>query len=345
MESSSYIEHPLRLRAGTSNDIRPNEVPAFKLINGQLRKVKKLIKEQLSISEKTGIINQLLKYMNTCSGKMLRPGLVLLAGSAVNEITDEHLRIAAIFEMIHNATLLHDDVIDDGQRRRGQPTINNLWGNEAAVLFGDFLLSRVFRMCAGLELRIAKEIAATAEQVCEGELVQVSKSWNRQLSESQYIDIITNKSAYIFGSCCYLGGLLAGGRETQLQSLRCFGLNSGIAFQITDDLLDIIGDERETGKTLGSDAEKSKLTLPVIHFLQTTDKRGKTEITEEMNAKRYSQNADLIETLRSRGSLEYAQVRSQEFAAKAIDALADLKDSDAKKALIETAQFMVNRVV
>jgi len=344
MESSAYIDHLLRLRAGTSSDIQRNDVPAFKLIDGQLRKVKKLIKEQLNISEKTGIINQLLEYMNTCSGKMLRPGLVLLSGSAVNEITDEHLHIAAIFEMIHNATLLHDDVIDDGQRRRGQPTINNLWGNEAAVLFGDFLLSRVFKMCAGLEPRIAKEITATAGRICEGELRQVSESRNWQLGESQYTDIITEKSAYIFGSCCYLGGLLAEGTEMQLQSLRRFGLNAGIAFQITDDLLDIIGDERKTGKTLGSDADKNKLTLALIHLLRAANENEKNAIQNKLSAAGEN-TATLTEMLRSRGSLEYAQGRAQEFIARAIAALSNLKDSDAKDALIETAKFMVNRAV
>jgi len=153
--------------------IPQSEVPAFNFIGSQLKEVKKLINEQLSTSAKTGIVNQLLEYLNTSGGKMIRPGLVLLAGSAVSKITDEHIRIAAIFEMFHNATLLHDDVIDDGQKRRGQPTINSLWGNEAAVLLGDFLLSRVFKMCTRLEPQVAKEIGIQARSLGHGfKLVQ-----------------------------------------------------------------------------------------------------------------------------------------------------------------------------
>ncbi len=326
-------------RTGTSDSIKQSEAPDFKLINGQLRKVKKLVNEQLAASAKTRIANQLLEYVNTSSGKMIRPGLVLLTGSAIGKITDEHIRVAAIFELIHNATLLHDDVIDDGKRRRGQPTINRLWGNESAVLLGDFLLSRAFKMCVKLNSQIAKEIAAAAARVCEGELSQISQRQNWQLSESQYLDIITEKSASLFSSCCYLGGLLSKGTETQLQSLRCFGLNAGIAFQITDDLLDIIGDENKTGKTLGSDADKNKLTLAVIHLLKVAD--DPALIRQSLS----SIGAGLAEMLRSYGSLKYAHNRAQEFAKKAIAALADLKDSDAKDALIKTAKFMAGRVV
>lgn len=319
-----------------------SELPAFKLIDDQLQKVKKLINEQLTASAKTTTVRQLLEYINTRSGKMIRPGLVLLAGNAVGQISDEHIHIAAIIEMVHNATLLHDDVIDDGQKRRGQPTINSLQGNESAVLLGDFLLSRAIKMCTKLEQQIAKEIAATAARVCEGELRQIGERQNWQLSETQYIDIITEKSASLFSSCCFLGGLLSKGTETQLESLSRFGLNAGIAFQITDDLLDITGDERKTGKTLGSDVDKNKLTLAVIHLLKVVDESEKSVIISKLSAEGENKPA-LAEMLRSYGSLEYTHSRAQEFVAKAIAALADLKDSSAKEALIETAKFMANR--
>lgn len=344
MESPIHIDPSSRTRADISDSTLHNEVSAFKLIGGQLQKVKKLINEQLAGSAKTTAVKQLLEYINTRSGKMIRPGLVLLAGNAVGEIVDEHIHIAAIIEMIHNATLLHDDVIDDGQKRRGQPTINSLQGNESAVLLGDFLLSRAIKMCTGMEQRIAKEIAATAARVCEGELRQVSQRQNWQLSETQYIDIITEKSASLFGSCCFLGGLVSQGTETQLKSLSQFGLNAGIAFQITDDLLDITGDEIKTGKTLGSDVDKNKLTLAVIHLLKAVDESEKNAIISTLSAEGENKIA-FTKMLMSYGSLEYAFSRAQEFVTKATAALADLKDSDAKKALIETAKFMANRAV
>jgi len=315
---------------------------AFRIIDGQLSQVKELIDEQLTGSSEP--VSQLLGTFSSCSGKMLRPGLVLLAGACCGKITDRHIRIASIVEMIHNATLLHDDVIDEGQKRRGLPTINSLWGNEFAVLLGDFLLSRVFKMCADLEPQIAGVIAAATARVCEGELRQIIQRQNWQLSESEYIDIITEKSAALFSSACLLGALLAGAGETQVQSLARFGLNVGIAFQITDDLLDIIGDESKTGKTLGSDVDKNKMTLAVIHLLKAVGESEKSIVKSKLNARGESNEA-LAEMLRSYGSLEYAHSRVQEFVAKAIASLTDLKESDAKDALIETAKFIAGRAV
>ncbi|GAG45675.1 unnamed protein product, partial [marine sediment metagenome] len=229
----------------------------------------KLVNEQLASCSES--VRPLLEHLNTQGGKMIRPGLVLLSYHSVCDQCEkktqyEAVRIAAIVEIIHNATLLHDDVIDEGQKRRGLPTVNSLWGNESAVLLGDFLLSKVFKMCADLKPRFQKIIAAAAARTCEGELRQIIQKQNWQLSEPEYIDIITEKSAAFFSSCCSLGGLLADASETEARLLTCFGLNVGIAFQITDDLLDIVGDESKTGKTSGSDVDKNKLTLAVIHL-------------------------------------------------------------------------------
>jgi len=323
-----------------------SKVPAFRLICDQLNKVRDLINEQLTAPAKTGDINVLLEHISSRSGKMIRPGLVLLAGSCYGKITDNHIRVAAIVEIIHNATLLHDDVIDEGKQRRGLPTINSLWGNESAVLLGDFLLSRVFKMCANLDSKVANTIATAAVRLCEGELRQVVQKHNWQLSETEYIDVITEKSAVLFSSSCLLGGLLAGASESQAQSLADFGLNAGIAFQITDDLLDIVGDESKTGKTLGSDVDKHKLTLAVIHLLKKVDEKEKdTIITSFLDRKdsKYDKNA-LLEILNRYGSLEYARGRAREFVAAAKQALAGLKQNDAKDALIETAEFMAGRV-
>jgi len=315
-----------------------SSVPAFRLINDELGGVKKLINKQLSRCPDEIGVRRLVEYVNNCGGKMIRPGLVLLAGEAVGRITDKHIRIAAIMEMIHNATLLHDDVIDEGQRRRGQATVNSLWGNESAVLLGDFLLSKVFRMCVDLEPQVVKIIATAAARTCEGELRQIAQRENWQLNETEYIEIITEKSAALFSSCCYLGGFLGGAGEIEVRMLSDFGLNLGIAFQITDDLLDIIGDEVKTGKTLGSDVDKNKLTLAVIHLLGVTDEKGRGAVINSLCDK-----AGLVEMLRSYGSLEYAYGRAQEFVAKAIVPLDGLRESGAKKALIETAGFIGRR--
>jgi len=322
------------------------KVPAFRPIADELNKVRNLINQQLTSHVKVGDINGLLEQISSRSGKMIRPGLVLLAGRCYGKITDKHISVAAIIEMMHNATLLHDDVIDEGKKRRGLPTINSLWGNESAVLLGDLILSHVFKMCAQLESRVADVIATAAVRLCEGELRQVVQKHYWQLNESEYIDVITEKSAVLFSSSCFLGGLLAGASDSQAKSLGDFGLNAGIAFQITDDLLDIVGGESKTGKTLGSDVDKHKLTLALIHLLKTVDGKEKNHIINSFLDRKDSQydKHALVEILNRHGSLEYARSRAREFVTTAKQALADLKQSDFKEALIETAEFMVGRV-
>jgi octaprenyl-diphosphate synthase len=292
-------------------------------------------------------MDRLFEYTRSRSGKMIRPGLVLLAGSCCGNITDEHVRVAAVIEMIHNATLLHDDVIDQGQRRRGQPTINSIWGNEYAVLMGDFLLSRVFQLCAEIKPELTKVIADAAVRLCEGELRQVVQTRNWQLSEPEYIDVITEKSAVLFSVCCSIGAVLAGAQEKQVRSLSEFGLNAGIAFQITDDLLDISGDEKVTGKNSGNDVNQCKLTLAIIHLLNTVEKTEKDAVINSYlkGDKAGQHQSRFVELLKRCGSLEYARAKAGDFVEKAIRALDDFEDNDTKEALVETAKFMADRAV
>jgi len=337
-----------------------NNIPSFRLVAEPLSQVRSLIYQQLtahgssiaglgsfSCKSRPESVNCLLEYISGRSGKMIRPGLLLLAGLCCGEITDEHIRVAAILEMMHNATLLHDDVIDEGRVRRGMPTINSLWGNETAVLLGDLLLSRIFTMSAELESATAKIIAEAAVRLCEGELKQAVQKNKWQLSESEYFEAITEKSAILFSSACYLGGLLANASQSQMQSLAEFGLNAGIAFQMTDDLLDIVGDESKTGKTLGSDVGTRKLTLAVIHLLRTVDESEKNAIIDA-----YLENKDiqhdrdaLVKILDRCSSLEYARRRTREYIDAAIRYLDDLDKNDAKDGLIETAEFIANRTM
>ena len=287
----------------------------------------------------------MLEYVSVRTGKMIRPGLLLLAGRCFGEITDQHIQVAAIIEMMHNATLLHDDVMDEGQKRRGLPTINSLCGNEIAVLLGDFLLSRVFRMCAELPPEPAKVVAASAVRLCEGELGQVVRKHNWQMSESEYIEVITEKSAVLFNSACFLGAFLSQADERQARSLADFGLNTGIAFQITDDLLDLVGDESKTGKTLGTDVDKQKLTLALIHLLDIADEQEKKSIIDSYLDRKDAEcdRHALVKMLNRHGSLEYASKRGKEFIAAAVQSLDDLEQSDARDALTEMARSTVGR--
>ena len=336
-----------------------NDIPAFKLVAEPLNRVRSLIDQELTADcpliaglnsfprTRPEDVSQLIEYIRGRSGKMIRPGLVLLSGLGCGRMTDEHLRVAAIIEMMHNATLFHDDVIDEGRIRRGSPTINSLWGNETAVLLGDLLLSRVFIMSAGLGAPSARVVASAAVRLCEGELRQAVQKNDWQLSESEYLEAITDKSAVLFSTACYLGGLLARANQSQLHSLATFGLNAGIAFQITDDLLDIVGDERKAGKTLGSDIGTHKLTLAVIHLLRTVDEKQKNAIIGSyLKSKDVQHDTDTLKRMLDRhGSLEYAHNRTDEFVSLAIRALDSLEPNEARNALVETAEFMAHRTM
>ncbi len=190
---------------------------AFSIISDELARVKSLIGRDLSDCSEP--VLGLVSCANTGQGKMIRPGLVLLSGLACGAVTEKHIRAAAIFEMIHNATLLHDDVVDEGESRRGVPTLNSLHGNESAVLLGDFMLAKVIRMCVGLGDRVSEIIALASMRTCEGELRQISQRGNRSLSEPEYIEIIAGKTAALFEGACAAGAVLAGAGESTVRAL------------------------------------------------------------------------------------------------------------------------------
>ena len=317
---------------------------AFGLISGELTQVRELIDKQFTFAADSTALTSLLDDFQT-SGKMLRPALVLLSGRLCGKITEDHIHVAAIIEIIHNATLLHDDVIDEGQQRRGRSTINKLRGNESAVLLGDFLLSRVFDMCADQQPKITKVIAAAASQTCAGELNQIAQRQNWLLTEQDYIGLIADKTAALFSTCCLLGGLLAGAPQNELNSLSDFGNNTGIAFQIADDLIDIMGREVQTGKTLGSDAGKNDITLPVIHLLSSAGEPEKAVLKQKLSAvaQNESSRMALKQMLTSSGSLKYAQERALEFVEQAIACLTGFAECQAKAALISAAGFVADR--
>lgn len=318
----------------------------FSIIAGELLQVRALIERELSDCSRA--VRNLAGHIGAGRGKMIRPGLVLLSGLSSGGIKKEHIRAAAIIEMIHNATLLHDDVVDESTSRRGLPTLNIMRGNESAVLLGDFLLSRVFRLCAELDGNAAKTIASAAVRTCEGELRQIAQRGNWRLSEPEYIEIIAEKTAALFSGACSLGAMLAGAGKRQEEMLADYGFKTGIAFQITDDLLDLTGDEVRTGKPIGNDADSGKPTLPLIHFLKSAGRKERAEVIRRINRRRAGAKrarAALVKMLTEQGSIEYAQRRAEEYVKQAIRTLAGLKNSDGKDALIATARFVAGRTI
>jgi octaprenyl-diphosphate synthase len=289
-------------------------------------------------------VNRLVRHVSRFHGKMLRPMLVLLSGKAVGELSDAHVTLATVVEMVHMATLVHDDVLDEAELRRKGATINHLRGNEAAVLLGDYLISHSYHLCSSLDSQLASRlIARTTNQVCEGELLQIDNRNNIDLDEPTYLEIITRKTASLCAICCYLGATFAGGGEAQVAALDTYGRSLGIAFQIQDDILDIVGESGVVGKTLGIDLEKQKMTLPVIHFLRTAP----AEHRKLLRSLIASRDADKIERIRNlilpSRSIGYARERARELVAKGRAALTSLPDTEARGVLDTMAEFVVTR--
>ena len=289
-------------------------------------------------------VNTLVRHVSRFRGKMLRPSLVLLAGQAVGDITDAHITLATVVEMVHMASLVHDDVLDEAELRRRGATINHLRGNEAAVLLGDYLISHSYHLCSSLDSQYASRlIGKTTNEVCEGELLQIDNRNNLDLDETTYFDIITRKTASLCAACCTLGARYAGGSDAAVEALRMYGLSVGIAFQIQDDILDIIGDASTVGKTLGIDVEKGKMTLPMIHFMRTAPR----EHRDLMRALLTDRDPDRIEKIRNlilpSDAIAYARDHAQGLIDRARTALQTLPDTEARRVLDTMAEFVLAR--
>jgi octaprenyl-diphosphate synthase len=292
-------------------------------------------------------VNTLVKHVSRFRGKMLRPCLLLLSGKACSEggqLEDAHVTLATVVEMVHMATLVHDDVLDEAELRRKGATINHLRGNEAAVLLGDYLISHSYHLCSSLDSQEASRlIAHTTNEVCEGELLQIDNRNNVDLDEATYLKIITRKTAVLCAACCRLGASFAGADVARVEALAAYGLSLGIAFQIQDDILDVIGDASTVGKTLGIDLEKGKMTLPMIHFLRTAPQEHRALLRSLLA----SRDADKVERIRNlilpSRSIQFAQARAAELVAAARQKLVDLPDSEARRALDTIAEFVIAR--
>jgi octaprenyl-diphosphate synthase len=310
----------------------------------QLAAVEKRFHAELATS--LPCVNMLVRHVSRFRGKMLRPTLLLLSGKACGELTDAHVCLATVVEMVHMATLVHDDVLDEAELRRKGATINHLRGNEAAVLLGDYLISHSYHLCSSLESQWAsRAIAATTNRVCEGELLQIDNRDNLDLDEETYLQIIERKTAVLCAACCMIGAKFAGATEETCRRLEVYGLSLGTAFQIQDDLLDIFGDPSAVGKTLGIDITKGKLTLPMIHFLRTAPREHRNLLRSLLEGRDADKVERIVNLILPSKSVAYARQRAQELADRARTALADLPDSQPKRVLEMMAHFVVSRPI
>jgi octaprenyl-diphosphate synthase len=291
---------------------------------------------QSELGSRFPFVQQLVEHCGDFQGKRLRPALVLLTGHACGGLTASHPVLAAVVEMIHTATLVHDDVLDEAMVRRHAATVNAEWGNETAVLLGDFLFTHAFHLAASLDsTRACRWIGHATNKVCEGEMQQVHHRGNLDLGEDDYFEIIEGKTAELTAVCCRLGASYANAPESTVASLDRYGRNLGIAFQIADDVLDIWGEERIAGKSLGTDLEKQKLTLPVIYLLRLVEPATAATIRGLISHSKAEERRRLRPYLEETGALDDAWQRAK---------LHCLPDSDAKSVLRTLAQFVVRRV-
>jgi len=311
-------------------------------IRDELAFVERIFDEELVSA--LACVEQFHSRLRGYRGKMLRPALLLLSGKAAGKLTSEHNTLAAVVEMVHMATLVHDDVLDEAVERRRQATVNAVSGNVAAVLLGDYLISHAFHLCSELDSQSASRlVGATTNAVCEGELLQNHHRGNVSLSEEEYYQIVSRKTGALTATCCELGARHAGADDDVAYSMRAYGMSAGIAFQIVDDVLDIMGKASQVGKTLGRDIDLGKSTLPTIHSLMQATPETARRLAALLNDEDGADHQELRHLLDKTGSIEYAIASAREHVVDALGRLECLPPSEAKTSLTAMAEFIVER--
>ncbi len=316
------------------------------LVEADMNAVDALIQQRLQSD--VVLVNQLSHYIINSGGKRLRPMLALLMARACGYDGNRHVDIATIVEFIHTATLLHDDVVDESEMRRGKDTANNVWGNQAAVLVGDFLYSRAFEMMVDVdEMRVMNIMASTTNIIAEGEVLQLLNINDSNTSEKRYLEVIYSKTAKLFEAACQLGAVLSEMSEEDELVVAKFGTHLGTAFQLVDDILDYSADSDEMGKNVGDDLAEGKPTLPLIHALAQSKKNGAIEDANLIKKAIEEGGLDLIEEItdiiRKNKSLEYTIEVAKKETQLANDCLKALPDSEFKTALTGLANYSLSR--
>ncbi len=312
------------------------------LAGPDMRAVDVLIRD--SLSSDVALVSQVSEYIVMSGGKRLRPLIVLLAARALGYEGEQHVRAAVIVEFIHTATLLHDDVVDSSERRRGRDSANTVFGNQASVLVGDFLYSHAFQMMVDIgSMRVMEILADATNTIAAGEVMQLMNVHDPDTSEDDYRQVIYRKTARLFEAGAQIAAVLAECDVPVEQSMLAYGQNLGTAFQLVDDALDYDASADELGKNLGDDLAEGKPTLPLIYAMQQGNDAEKKLIREAIVRGGIERLDEIKAIIESTGALQYTSARAQEAADRAIDALSALPDSDYKQALTALAEFAVLR--
>ena len=322
--------------------IKNNEL--YKPIKKELEHVEKRLNEFLH-SEDMFISQTVPKILNA-GGKRIRPALLLISSKMCNYLGKRSIKLASAIELIHTASLIHDDVLDNDNLRRGVPTINSTWGNTIPVLLGDYLYSTVFNMLAENEdIEIMRHIASTTSIMAIGDLRHLRSQYNLDLSEDKYLSINADKTASLTSCACRVGAMLGNGHNGEVEKLSRYGLNLGMAFQITDDLLDIIAEEKVLGKPLGSDIRGGKMTLPLICVMRNADKNDKEWIGSALRSKQVDDSSlkRIREMVTHYKGIDYCMQKAEEYGTACKEELKTLEQSEGHNSLKLFADFVVNR--
>jgi octaprenyl-diphosphate synthase len=330
--------------AGRETEELMDMAGVLRLMEDDLRKVERQFEENLR--SEVSLIPTVGRYVLSSGGKRIRPLLLLLSARLCGYRGERAIPLASIVEFIHTATLLHDDVVDGADLRRGQKAANTVWGNEASVLVGDFLFSKSFGlMVANGDIRILKAMSDATTAMAEGEVLELLSTCDLGISEEEYLRVVVNKTAVLIAAACEIGGLLGGVSEERVGALHRFGMDVGIAFQLMDDCLDYVGEREEFGKVLGGDLEEGKVTLPLIHAARqcTGDEKEIVRSVVEKDVLEPEDLARVLALIRKYGGFEFARER----AVRRIEqAKATLEGFDAvaeREALAVVADYVVSR--
>ena len=296
------------------------------------------------LSSQVPLVEKIGQYIIQSGGKRLRPLLVLLAARACGYEQDQHITLAVVVEFIHTATLLHDDVVDTSDLRRGNPTANNKWGNSSSVLVGDFLYSRAFQLLVAIgQVNVMDTLSNATNVIAEGEVLQLLNAKNPDVSEADYLHVILGKTAMLFEAASQTGAQLAHASAEQVDALRRFGRHLGIAFQLIDDLMDYAGNEATMGKNVGDDLAEGKPTLPLIHAMACATDDERTLIRKSIRQGSCEHINEIQAILIRCGSLDYTRARASQETQDALTCLKIIEDSAYKRSLIDLCTLALAR--
>ncbi|MFT5338277.1 MAG: octaprenyl-diphosphate synthase [Sphingobacteriales bacterium] len=321
--------------------MNPNDIK--KPVAAELKEFEIFFKD--SLKSRVPLLQKITQYIVKRKGKQMRPLFVLLTAKMLGEITQKSYRAAALIELLHTATLVHDDVVDDAYQRRGFFSINALWKNKIAVLVGDFLLSRTLLLSVeNGEIEQLRVVSTAVKEMSEGELLQIEKTRGLNFSEEIYFEIIRQKTASLIHACCKSGAISVGASADVVHSLGEFGTHVGIAFQIKDDLFDF-GSDTKIGKPTGIDIKEKKLTLPLIYALNNAEKGVRKEMARKIKKHHTKPKKvkEVIDFVWNSGGIEYAKTKMMEHRDQALAILKNFPDNEAKVALESLVNYSINR--